>query len=222
MNPDLTSITHALDRLVAVLHKGTWDYISTFAIVLTLIVLIWYTIETYKLRTAAQEQTKETGNLLKEAQRQNEVTAQLLKEAQRQNEVSVMPGLAVINEPPSDGDKGRIVLTNVGSGPAFNLSIDRHEWESGDLLIEHDGNIMTAGQTNELRFHFQEQKGGTILDVNTLYEWINTERIPDPLKVVVRCRSVNSIEYAFTFNCTPDAGRLKVTFEGMESVRSNT
>lgn len=69
-------------------QKGPWDYIATVAVVLTLIVLIWYTIETYKLRKAAQAQTTETANLLNEAQRQNETSLRLVEQAQRQNDVT--------------------------------------------------------------------------------------------------------------------------------------
>ena len=190
MNPDLAPITDALNRLVAALHKGTWDYISTIAIVVTLVVLIWYTCETYRLRKAAQ----------------------------RQNEISVMPMLAVVNESSPDRSSREAVLKSVGSGPAFNLSIDRRQFGNGELLIEHDGNVMTAGQVNELRFQFREGNSSTVLHVDTLYEWINNGKPPDPLDIVVRCRSVNSVDYAFTFRLTPDAGgtgRLKLTFEGV-------
>jgi len=70
MNPDLTSIVQALDRLEAALHTSTTDHFNLLLVVVTLGVLIWYTIETYKLRVAAQ----------------------------RQGETSVMPILAVFNE----------------------------------------------------------------------------------------------------------------------------
>jgi hypothetical protein len=66
MNPDLNRIAAALNRLIAAEQKGPWDYAATVAVVLTLGVLIWYTIETYKLRRAAQDQTAKTGNLLAE------------------------------------------------------------------------------------------------------------------------------------------------------------
>jgi hypothetical protein len=88
MDPDLNAIARSLDRLVVLQQKGPWDYIATVAVVLTLIVLIWYTIETYKLRKAAQAQTTETANLLNEAQRQNETSLRLVEQAQRQNDVT--------------------------------------------------------------------------------------------------------------------------------------
>lgn len=88
MDPNLNAIARSLDRLVALQQKGPWDYIATVAVVLTLIVLVWYTIETYKLRKAAQAQTTETANLLGEAQRQNETSLRLVEQAQRQNDVT--------------------------------------------------------------------------------------------------------------------------------------
>ena len=88
MDPNLNAIASSLDRLVMLQQKGPWDHVATVAVVLTLAVLIWYTIETYKLRKAAQAQTSETANLLNEAQRQNETSLRLVEQAQRQNDVS--------------------------------------------------------------------------------------------------------------------------------------
>ena len=204
MNPDLTAISQALDRLVVALHRTTWDCINTLAVVLTLGVLIWYTVETYKLRLSAQKQTEKTGSLL--------------QEAQRQNEMSVMPMAAIFIQSTPNGNRA-IVMGNVGSGAAFNLSIDRIRSGNGELLIEHGGNVMKVGDMNELGFQFQEQNSNTILHLDSLYEWINTGKLPDPLDIVVRCGSVNSVNYAFRFRFTPDAtGRLKITFEGVIQV----
>ena len=89
MKTDLESIARALERLAAAQQKGPWDYVQVIAVLLTLGVLIWYTVETYRLRKVAQDQTAATAQLLQEAQRQNDVSANLLQEAQRRNEVAV-------------------------------------------------------------------------------------------------------------------------------------
>lgn len=221
MNPDLTSITEALNRLVAASGKGAWDYVNTVAVLLTLGVLIWYTVETYRLRLAAQRQTEESGRLLQEAQRQNEASKNLVIEAKRQNEIAVMPMLAIVNEVlPNQTDRS-IVLRSVGSGPAFNLSIDRARFGNGELRVDHDGNLTIVDEKTVLRVEFyDDQHSLTQLDVDTLYKWINTGRLPDPLAVIVRCCSVNSVEYAFTFNCATDGGqgKLKITFVGAVTV----
>lgn len=140
MNPDLSPIVQSLNHLVAALQKGWLDYVATFAVGLTFLVLIWYTYETYRLRKAAQKQTAET--------------TKLLGEAQRQNEVSVMPMLAVISEKLSPTEKRQIVLVNIGSGPAFNVSIDRHKWENRELRIVIQNNILTPGQKYSLEFRY--------------------------------------------------------------------
>jgi hypothetical protein len=56
VNNDLKQLLAALDRLVAAHQRGVWDYVSVIAVVLTLLVLIWYTVETYMLRVAAVKQ----------------------------------------------------------------------------------------------------------------------------------------------------------------------
>jgi len=221
MNPDLTPITEAINRLVVVLGKGTWDYINTVAVVLTLAVLIWYTVETYRLRLAAQRQTEEAGHLLQEAQRQSEASMNLVRAAQRQNEIAVMPMVAIINETLPNQTNRSLVLRSVGSGPAFNLSIDHTLFGNGELIIDHEGNTKMVGEMTVLRPAFHEQHHLTLLhDVNDLYHWINTGKLPDPLVIIVHCHSVYSVEYAFTFRCAVDGGqgKLRVTFEGAVTV----
>ena len=243
MNPDLNSIARALERLIMAKQKGPWDYINTLAVVLTLAVLIWYTIETYKLRRDAQEQTHETGKLLQEAHRQNEatlklvseashqneVTASLWLEAQRQNEFSVMPLLAIILDAPQvrttseqayGGARSRFVLRNVGNGPAFNVFIEPYSADSKMLEFQNDRTVLTPGEERTLGIHFEyEPNHGEIGNPDSLYLWINTGKLPDPFQVAIRCRSVTSIDYRFTFSLTPKAGRLAVIYQGFESNR---
>jgi hypothetical protein len=56
MNNDLQQLIAEIDKLVAAHQRGAWDYVSVIAVVLTFIVLIWYTVETYRLRLAAVNQ----------------------------------------------------------------------------------------------------------------------------------------------------------------------
>jgi|SRR5215510_2239610 len=211
----VASIVRSLDRVAASLQKGVWDHVSVVVVLLTLLVLIWYTIETQRLRKAGQDQTTRTAQLLTEAQRQNEVWAHLLREARRQNEVSVMPILAMAVEPvPGGDDTDRIVLVNVGSGPAFNLSIDPLHWENRSLKIEHGSSILRSGQSDELLFHVIEGNSGNLLGAKTLGHWIHVKRMPSPLSVAVRCTSVNSNAYSFRFICSSQQGKLRITYEG--------
>lgn len=217
MPKELNAITGALDRLTAALQKGPLDYIHIATVLLTFGVLIWYTMETYRLRRAGQAQTVESAKLFKEAQRQNEVSVSLLGEAQRRNEVSVMPILAVAVEPVPDRDVIEIALVNVGLGPAFNVSIDPLEWGSGRLQIEHENSVLRPGQRDCLRFHFAEGDSGNLLDAKTLWRWINAHRMPAPLNIRVRCDSVNSIAYGFVFMCVSHGQKLRITYEGITS-----
>jgi len=254
VNPDLHPIVQSLNRLVAAQQKGPWDYVSTVAVVLTLLVLIWYTYETYRLRKAAQDQTARTASLLSEAQRQNETslnlvgaaqrqnevsasllkeaqrqteaTARLVREAQRQNEVSVMPIMAILvvspgQLRPSDiaygSDKNSLVLRNVGTGPAFNVSIDKYLAGGKELQVHHGTHMLSPGENRLLSFHLQEGSTGIKGSYNTMYDWINTGPLPDPLSIIVRCRSATSVDYSFKFTFTPKDGTLTVVFEGIES-----
>jgi len=218
----LNSIVRALDRLAATQQKGAWEHSYIAIMLLTLLVLIWYTVETQRLRKAGQAQTDKTSDLLREAQRQNEVSVFLLQEAQRQNEVSVMPILAIAVDPVAEGNGDRIALTNVGSGPAFNLSIDPLRWDGRKLKVEHGSSILRSGQSDDLQFHFVEGESGNLLGAKTLGQWIYLQRIPNPFRLVVRCNSVNSRAYAFGFVCTSLAGRLRISYEGTGSAGGDT
>jgi len=216
---EINTVVRALDRLTVVLQKGDWDHVYVVIVLLTLLVLIWYTIETQRLRKVGQDQTTKTAQLLAEAQRQNEVSGDLLREARRQNEVSVMPILAITVEPVPNGDADRIVFINVGSGPAFNLSIDPLHWNNRDLKIEHASSILMSGQSDELLFHVIEGNSGNLLGAKTLGHWIHAKRMPNPLNIVVRCSSVNTRAYAFRFMCTSHLGKLRVTYQGSAASR---
>jgi hypothetical protein len=232
---DLSTIVAALDRLTAAYRRDAWDHVSTILVGLTLLVLIWYTLETYGLRKAAQQQTIETGKLLAEAQRQNEVasklydaaqnqnisTANLLTEAQLQNEIAVMPMFAV-----SVGPQYALLLKNVGLGPAFNVEFKKLVWKEkevefgcGDILLD-DTSIMTPGETRELKIHVQEANHGWNLSTNELYKWMGDERIPDPLQIVVQCKSLNLKYYEFEFHCSQFIGQLKVKYYRQSSTPS--
>lgn len=166
----------------------------------TLGVLIWYTIETARLRKAADKQTRETGNLL--------------KEARKQNETAVMPIMAVHVASDEVGGRRRIVMGNVGFGPAFNLSMEPHQWGNKTLHVIWRQHIMKVGDEAEIEFLYEEGSTITKLDVDSLYEWINTKRLPEPLVLTVRCQSVNSMGFIFAFGCVPVGGRLVITFDG--------
>jgi hypothetical protein len=77
----------------------------------TLVVLVIYTIETVRLRSAAQDQVTES--------------AALLRESQKQTEQSFMPVLILSSGALPNVNDGRIdivLVRNVGKGPALNAT----------------------------------------------------------------------------------------------------
>ncbi len=114
----------------------------------------------------------------------------------------------------------RLVLRNVGNGPAFNVFIEPYSADGKVLTFETQRTALMIGEERTLRVHFEPQPDhGIVGSAGSLYEWLNTGQLPDPLQVVVRCRSVTSSDYRFTFRFTPKAGRLDVVYEGYESSR---
>ncbi len=218
MNPDLDSIVRALDRLAAGHQKGVLDRVGTAAIVGTLLALIWYSWETRRLRKATEAQTKTTADLLKEAQEQNDTSMDLVQQARQQNEVAVMPILAIAVCGPRVMATNKLLLRNIGTGPAFNVSIDGYASEGAELRFEYGETVIAPGEEHELPFELKEGHHGTVGTVNELYRWINVELLSNPLRITVRCSSISSIDYASTFSFSPNQGRLKVVFEGMESI----
>ena len=218
MSPELNSIARAVERLAQTQQKGPWDYLYSVTVLLTLGVVVWYTVETCMLRKAGQRQSGETAKLLREAVQQNQVWASLLQEAQRQNEVSLMPIVTIAVEAAGGDDTGRVLLQNIGLGPAFNLKIDRLGWDGRTLQFEHGSNTLKPGQEEELVFHVVERDTGHLLRPKTLCNWIDLRQTPDPFNVVVRCQSVNSRPYVFQFNITSRAGQLRIAYQGTLSL----
>ena len=127
--------------------------------------------------------------------------------------MSVMPILTLGTEPVT-GDPIRIVLLNVGLGPAFNISIDRIEWQGRQLRIELDRSILRSGEAKELLFHFMQRDSGTLLDYHSLGVWLSSSRIPNPLHIKIHCDSVDSKPYVFQCGFSSLVGKLRIMYEG--------
>jgi hypothetical protein len=217
---DFQPIASAMDRLATAMGKGWLDYTATIAVVLTLVVLIWYTVETYLLRKAAQKQIEETDKLLLEAQKQNltaqeqtTINANLLSEAQRQTEISIQPVFAVFKGTSVNNMKGRIMLENVGKGAAFNTTIGQLTWDNKKLEFDHESTVMKPGDAEPLLFHLwaDEIIGEHIYNVDRLIQIMNAKEIPDPFRIIVKCADLGltPYEYFFDFHVT-DGQRLNV------------
>lgn len=241
MNPDFSSIVTALKSVSTSLQKGWLDYANLVVVSATFLALVFYTIETMRLRRVAQGQLEKTGKLIEEAhaqsvlsnllhqtaqeqtkiaqeqnrtaQEQNKMTSEIMSQAQLQNEISIMPMFAVYEDRTDSTVKNQLLLKNVGLGPAFNLTIDKAEWNGESVeFIDADG-VMTPGEVRAIRVHHDDgNRHGTVLGVNQLYEWINTERLPEPLRIVIRCVSLHMKAYEFEFNCLAETGHLRIKY----------
>jgi hypothetical protein len=119
VNPDLQRIARAIEQLVAAQHKGAWDYVSGGAVIATLLVLIWYTIETYKLRV----------------------------EAQKQNHTSAMPVVEFgslfrhweiyMDGQPRPTSTEFLCIRNIGVGPALNIKLRLAKWGDEQATYVH-------------------------------------------------------------------------------------
>jgi hypothetical protein len=96
--------------------------LQAIVLLVTAMVLIFYTYETYKLREAAQRQIDVAQNQLTESQRQIEVAQNQLKEIQRQIELQLRPFVIFeVTALQSGGLQGE--LRNIGDGTALNAKI---------------------------------------------------------------------------------------------------
>jgi len=125
VNNDIRQLIAAIDRLVAAHQRGIWDYASVIAVVLTLIVLIWYTVETYRLRLAAAKQLAVA-------------TTPILMIAPVQEPRGAVPA-----------------IRNVGNGPAFNISIETERLKGQAKLTFYHSDILAGNevQTVHLILH---------------------------------------------------------------------
>jgi len=159
---------------------------------LALIVVTYYTLETVRIRQTAQQQM----------------------------EISVMPMFAVYVYQ-HDGHR-RLRLKNVGLGTAFNLSINKPKWGDQSIEFMYDNhNVMQPKQRRNLLLHHDlgGHTGTRIDSADLLYEWINKEKIPDPLRVVVECESIYQTRYQFVFHfMTGNDFRLKIALSDVKSL----
>jgi hypothetical protein len=194
--------------------EGLWSIANTILVGLTLGVLIWYTIETFKLRLAAQRQAEKTESILVTAQNQNDITTSLLTAAHLQNEIAVMPMFALY--PDSDA----IMLENVGSGPGFNLSIARVvcsetislRFDLGSNVIKPNQKLRTIPYLRTNEHEFVLIKLGDLVRAMKL-------NVPNPFEIALHCVTLHRTEYEFIFQCaTQDQPPIRCTYLGYRKI----
>jgi len=123
VNSDTKEILAILERLVQAHQHGVFDWIGLGAIVLTLAVLVWYTIETYYLRIAAV----------------------------RQLDVASTPILMIAPVArESESTSADITIRNVGTGPAFNISVKAADLPNGATLIIDYTDVLAGQETQKI------------------------------------------------------------------------
>jgi hypothetical protein len=111
--------------------------VTAIATTVTMAFLIWYAVETYRLRKASQ--------------RQNEIAVDLWKTAQRQSRIPFIP-IVVVYVAPEKAQGGHLTLDdpairNIGNGPAFQVEIQTLQIGAYEVrftvvpLVERDKSI---------------------------------------------------------------------------------
>ena len=181
----MDAIAQAIDRLTATQGKGALDWLGFSILVLTFAALVWYTVETYRLRIK---------------------TTEILGEARRQNEMTILPMLALYVD--RSGHDLRLLLRNLGTGPAFNVSVEPLTWDNRTWTILDAPEVMAVSETETLRCHLEVVVGSHHQHeskINAICYHLIAKEFDEPPIVRVRCRSL-SAPYTFRFLLANDQG----------------
>jgi len=167
VNTDTKQVLAVLERLVAAHQRGVLDYTGVIAIVLTLVVLIWYTIETHGLRVTAVKQV----------------------------EHATTPILAIA--PVLDRDAHpQIAIRNVGSGPAFNLSIDAATNKGCARLTFQFCDVLAGQETQPLTVTMvPPERQPEVLRHHEISEAIKLGQLPASIPVVLTYNGSSGKQY---------------------------
>jgi hypothetical protein len=151
-----------------------WSAIAQIALSLltfsTLCILIWYTIETSRLR----------------------------REAQTQNEAINLPVL-VMDFATSDDSKGKShdlpTVKNIGRGPAFDVTIERLAMK--DVVVEFESlPLVEAGAERLVPLTVQEGKSSLDPSIISFLKLVENAALPQTITVKTQCRSLTGTQYS--------------------------
>lgn len=174
MNPDLERIARAVDQLVAAHQKGVCDYVNVVALVLTLVVVAYYTYETYKLR----------------------------REAQRQNELATTPMVMLSRKLDERGNR-RLTLMNLGAGAAFNVHIDRIPAEQNVISFQECSALAAGAEEYVILFQTANGKTYLAGDDQFEY-LMRKGALPDAVSSVITYESAGGKGYRTDFSLIYD------------------
>ena len=233
MTPDeLKQLIAAIDRLALSSQKNYFDIgslilggmvgIATFA------VLVKYTIETIRLRRAAQKQVEATDRALAQTQEQVEISTKLLESTREQvqistnllestlnqSEVMTMPVLVCFV-----GPEWSLMLKNTGNGVALNILIETTE----ELMFVNvkstpSQSVLMLGEDCKFRSVFspndrQNAPATTepVIDAAGVFAMFLAYSLTVlPLKVT--CTGLNGTCYTFVYNCFINDGSIVINY----------
>ena len=176
------------------------------------VVLIVYTVETYKLRTTAQQQLRKLDDTTRVSQAQ-------VREARIQNETAIMPILMLdtANQKRMAGSlDDTFVLRNLGFGPAFNVSISS---DCEDIIVDaltHVGQGQAIPTGIILGFETPDQQ--TLSNVVSIQPMFRNETLPERIEVMINYESANRkkqhTRLALEYN--PNTDYVFISFLGAE------
>jgi hypothetical protein len=156
--------------------------VTAGATTVTLAVLIWYTIETHKLRKAAQ----------------------------RQNESALLP--IVVIEEPSQDDPEAFVIRNIGKGPAFQVSASaktlgkspQDDLGSGFMVHLQMAPVLAVDESATVRPLVASGKDvfSELAGVRTLAELVVTNKITETFTIEIYYESLSRTAYLTKFTAT--------------------
>ena len=206
MNPNLQPVADQLHALVEVCQKDIWDKGSAVAVGATLIVVIIYTILTYRLA--------------KESKRQTAQNAELVTVAQSQHETEIAP-VVILTRTPDNA----LVLKNVGKGPAFNVLLNvklPRPWALShltwpDVLAAGEAQCWTAQffsyeedvGSNLTRFEINNQ---TALHNALVSDW-GGRRLPHSIPVVVSYTRLDGVACSTHMSLESDGVELRYIYK---------
>jgi hypothetical protein len=176
--------------------------VTTAVTTATLVVLIWYTVETQRLR----------------------------REAQRQNENSMMP-IVIFQSVYVKGQNitvSRPVIRNLGSGPAFNVTIDPITLLGKTMVFEHprtlapgqEEYVAISGTREAKRDSAGGYDDGKIHHTQNFLKLLKSSPGGVPTKGVIAYASAAGKKYKTTFamNSKCDDPESFIVFEGVEAL----
>jgi hypothetical protein len=185
----------------------------------TLVVLVVYTVETYRLRKTAQAQTAETASLLREAQTQNELSLLpivTLAPGKLTLEVNIMSEMMH----PVKSSIDKLVVRNVGSGPAFN-AFTASITEGRTVLGFHHKAALAAGEEHFVDIELKD--AGTSTPLKTLGQFKEALQDLGPQttvsnRIIYMSAAGKWYQTSHTFRVSPESKHLVISLDSFQHI----